>query len=186
MGLLMNGQNELSHTVKNKFQNNVVVEEQRNFSNPHIRFRRINGRIVPIFNNKRIGQDIASSGYSVSKVGAALIGYGFAKRYLTKKYLGKNVVDHDLKFNNPKHTNKIRLNMKPLNYSPKTRIGKIAKFAAKSVGKTAKFAIKNPFKLGLGILATGTAAIFAGNDLQMRSVFGKDFFFTKDEHGRDN
>jgi hypothetical protein len=163
-------QTELSKTVRHKFQNNVVVEEQRNFSNPHVRFRRINGRIVPIVNNKRLGQDIASSGYSTAKLGAGFLGFG--KRYLAKKL--------------PKIKMPKGFTVKSFKYSPVTKKGKSLKFAVKTVAKTTKFAIKNPFKLGLGLLGLGVSGVLAGNELQMRSVFGKDFFFIKDEHGKEN
>lgn len=163
---------QMSDFVHNKFNNKLVVEEQRNFSNPHIRFRRIKGRVVPIFNKKRIGQDFNKVGASMIGTGALVTGAGLAKLYLKKK----------TKF-------KSSFSMKGFsgfNYKPKSKKGKVLKSIAKGTFKAGKFGFKHMTKMGLAATGLGIAASLYGTELQMQSMFGKDFFFVKDEHGRHN
>ena len=149
------------------------ITEERGFTNPHIRFRRIRGRIVPIVNKKRIGQDVSTIGEKTVLGGAALA----AATLLAKKTkIGKAITKPLSKFS-------IKTNM--FNVKPGDGFKmRSMKRMIKLSGKASKFGMKNSGKISLGLLGLGTATKIVGDEIQMRSGFGKDFFFIKDRQGR--
>ena len=149
------------------------ITEERGFTNPHVRFRRIRGKIVPIVNKKRIGQDITSAGEKTVKVGAVLAGAGLAKKTRIAKSIAKN---------SPKFTFKQPNFMKiTKNMSFKKKVGlKTVNLALKAT----KFTTKNAGKLGIAGLAIGIGTKILGDEIQMQSPLGKDYFFISDRAGR--
>ena len=154
------------------------VREKTRFTNPQIRFRRIRGRIVPIFNKKRIGQDLSSIGATAVKFGAAVAIASLVKR--TRIF--KSVSTIFSKFKVPK--------TKTINLS---KIGTTKSFALKKVslksrvfkrsvslaGKSIKFGLKHSGKLGVAAFGLGIATSLVGAELEAQSKFGKDISFTK-------
>ncbi len=156
------------------------LNEERQFTNPHVRFRRIRGRIVPIINKKRIGQDISNTSEKLA-VGGAVAGATtyYAKKSKDSKRLRKFVSPVTNKI--PKF--KIKTGLFDIKHGNGFRLRTI-KRTAKLFGKGAKFGMKYSGRLGLAAFAIGTAGKIVGDELQARSAFGKDFFFTKDRQGR--
>lgn len=122
------------------------IIEERQFTNPHVRFRRIRGKIVPIFGKKRIGQDVERAGNRAMKVGSLGVAAGVATSIIKKK----------TKFGFKKKAK----------WAPKTFKGKLAKAATAPLRKPGKF--------GAALVLAGAAAHIAGAELQMRSRFGRD------------
>lgn len=156
------------------------LNEERQFTNPHVRFIRRRGRIIPIINKKRIGQDVSGASEKLAAAGAVA---GAATYYAKKSKDSKKL----RKFVSP-ITNKIpKFKIKTGLFDVKQGNGfrmRTIKKTAKLFGKGAKFGMKHSGKLSIGALALGVAGKFLGDELQMRSAFGKDFFFNKDRHGR--
>lgn len=150
------------------------ISEERGFTNPHVRFRRINGRIVPIINKKRIGQDTSSAGESLIKAGAAASAVGLAKT--STKYKAASAFLKRNSFKAPKFKFKTS--------AASSMKKKVAISAIKAASKAAKFGFKNAGKLGLAGIAAGLATKIVGDEIQMQSPFGKDFVFIKDRSGR--
>jgi len=149
------------------------IQEERGFTNPHVRFIRKRGRIIPIINKKRIGQDITGIGESLfikgSSIGIASVAI---KRTNAAKSLSKLM-------SNFKFKGKIKVNP-----TDSFKV-KGLKRSAKITGKTLKFAGKNSGKIGAIAALIGIGLKVGGDEMQMRSSFGKDFFFTKDRQGRN-
>lgn len=165
--------------IKNKFNNKLVIEEQRNFTNPHVRFRRIRGKVVPIINRKRIGQDLESVGGKLIGLGAAAGGVSLLKRnkkvktFFSKtekvsKFFNKSFGGSDFLKSTVKDSKKVKL----------------AKFTARASKKISFKAFKHVGALGALAAGVGIATSLVGTELQIRSPFGKDLFFVKDQHGR--
>lgn len=153
-------------TIKN-------LNEERQFTNPHVRFIRRRGRIIPIVNKKRIGQDVSGVGAGLMKKGLLI---GAATLLVKKTKIGKAILKPLSKFS-----------MKGSFLNTKAGDGfkmKSAKAMIKMSGKATKFAAKNSGKIGLGALGLGLTSKVVGDELQARSAFGKDFFFTVDRQGR--
>ena len=157
------------------------IVEERNFTNPQVRFRRIRGRIVPIYNKKRIGQDISSLGETVFKAGVVASGFGLAK----KTHIGKGLGSFSKKVSRTSLFKKISsIADKALKSNSKSFKAKAAKLGTRASLKTGKFAIKNVGKLGALGLAVGVGIKLLGDNEQAKSAFGKDFAFIKDRAGR--
>lgn len=156
----------------------IAMQEERQFTNPHIRFRRINGRIVPIINRKRIGLDLTSSGRSIGTVGLGITSVG-GGIYLGKKRISKI-------FKNSKGSEKFAKLKKSISASQgAVTYKKISgKFGIRHIRKLGKFILKHPTKIGLVTMGLGAASYMVGTELEAQSPFGKDFFFIKDEQGR--
>lgn len=155
-----------------KSQDMGGIQEERGFTNPHVRFVRIRGKIVPIVNKKRIGQDLSSSGESLVLKGSSLA----AVSYLLKKALV------------PKDFNGFKTKI-PGFLKVSTSDGfkaRIVKHTISGTAKAFKFAGKNSGKIGLSLAGLGVISKIAGDTMQVNSGFGKDFFFTKDDQGRDS
>lgn len=165
--------------IKNKFNNRLVIEEQRDFTNPHVRFRRIRGRVVPIINRKRIGQDLEAIGNKLVLGGAAAGGISLLKRNKKLKSIFKKI-EKPSKFFSSKFSGKDFLKSKVGD----SRKVKFAKFSARGSGKSIVKGFKHVGALGAIAAGVGIAATLAGTELQMRSPFGKDMFFVKDKQGR--
>lgn len=152
---------------------NSVIEE-RSFTNPHVRFRRINGRIVPIYNKKRIGQTVSGQGEKLMGVGALVAGGAYAAKKLKVDQVPMGTVLPNA--------------LKKLGglFASKATDGFKAKFAKGLVrhgGKSAKFLVSNPYKSAAALAITGLGLKLLGDETQMRSRFGKDYFSIDDEHG---
>jgi len=155
-----------------KTQNIAPIQEQRDFTNPHIRFRRIRGKIVPIFNKKRIGQEISKTGEKAVLGAAAPIALFMAK----KTKIGKSASSDISKF---KWKSPSFLQVLP---QDKFRT-KVAKKSLSGASKLISSAFKNPGKLGLGVLGLGIGLKIIGDKMQIESPFGKDYTFIKDKEG---
>ena len=153
-----------------------IIKEERQFTNPQVRFRRIRGRIVPIFNKKRIGQDITAIGESTFKFGATIAGVSLVKRTKIFKALFPKKTKQPPKF-------KIKSLFFEVTKSDSLK-KKVFKRSASLASKSVKFGLKNSGKLGLIITAIGALGIATGSELQAQSPFGKDFFFIKTRRGR--
>ncbi len=154
-----------------------LIQEERTFTNPHIRFRRINGRIVPIVNKKRVGQEVNLAGDKAMKVGATLAAAGLATKVIEKK---GQAMAASFKKEFPKFTSRSTSLFKALKGAPQPSVkatGSIARVGGKIVAK----GFKHHGKIGLGLIGIGVLLKTYGSDLEVDSQFGKDFFFTKDE-----
>lgn len=125
------------------------VLEERQFSNPHIRFVRIRGRVVPIVNKKRVGGDLERVGNSVASAGIK-VGVGSA---LTKAAFKR-----------------LRPKFKSIN-ALADRAGAVK--GGKLI-RGARFLGRHSGKIGVAIAALGLGASLGGAELQMRSKFGRD------------
>lgn len=153
------------------------LNEERQFTNPHVRFIRRGGKIIPIINRKRIGQDISSAGGSITEAGAIAGGVGLLKKTkIIKK--ASNLVSKVPSFT-------FQPNFLKLNKSS-TFKKKAAVKSFRAINAGIKFVARNIGKIGALGFAAGIATKLAGDELQARSAFGKDFFFTKDRQGRDS
>ena len=138
----------------------LSIVEERKFTNPHVRFVRIRGRIVPILNKKRIGQTLSSTGTGLITVGAVLS--------------GPAAIQTVFRIRKSKRVKKILAN-------PRTaRIFK-ASIANATMFKQSRFTGLGLSKFGkrslLTGLALGTAGLVAGAvgfQLQARSPLGAD------------
>lgn len=154
------------------------VQEQRDFTNPVVRFRRIRGRIVPIVNKKRVGETLTRSGQTTTLAGAAVLGGAAtvaAVRRVAKQKLGPPGAG--VKTAGSLMRVGGRGAAKLWRSIPKTK-PTLAHKAAGAMGKTAwaalKTVAKHPGKIGLGLAALGTVKTFFGSRLEMESQLGKD------------
>jgi len=152
---------------------NIGIPEERQFTNPHVRFIRKHGRVIPIMNKKRVGQDITSAGHGMIKAGAVLSAVGLTKFVIGRTKAAKKLSNLFSRVSKAKY------------YRPPKSKGKLAGFTRFAM-KAAKQPVKHAGKFGMGMTAAGIMATFGGAELQMRSPFGKDFFFVKDQHDRDS
>lgn len=148
------------------------MSEQRDFTNPAVRFVRIRGRVVPIYNKKRIGELTSKGAGHVAGAGAILATAGVFKRQV-----GKGITFSANK-----------LNQSPVIAFLKSRKSKeavnTAGYALKKTTKAAKvlraaslpfrFAGKHPLKIGLGLLGIGLLGKTYGTELQTESALGYD------------
>lgn len=143
-----------------------AVQEERNFSNPLVRFRKIRGRIVPIYNRKRIGQETRQISKKVIGAGVVLGAYGIAKAIATKRL--------------PKFSSNVPL-VKATNFfkgSTGYVSGKInmprTKKAFGIAAKPAKFAFRNPLKVSAAAVTLGALGMNYGVALEASSPLGFD------------
>lgn len=139
--------------------------EERQFTEPVIRFRRIRGRIVPIINRKRTGQITNKFGNKALIAAASLITIGSAKSVLKRQKL---ITLKDTSFLLGKNAKKFRFGGK----APLSK--KIAFASAKVISAPVRFVLKRPFKLGIAFAGIGLAARAVGFELESRSEFGFD------------
>lgn len=149
------------------------VTEERQFTNPHVRFRRIRGKIVPIFNKKRIGQEVSSLGESAAVKGSAIAGLTLL---LKKTKRGKALSSLVSKFN---VKSPAALSLKATDSFKIKGVKKSVKLS----GKLLKSSFKHSGKIGVGLTAIGAALKLSGDEIQARSPFGKDYFFIKGKDG---
>lgn len=158
------------------------INEERGFTNPHIRFRRIRGRLVPIINKKRVGQDISSVGIGTAKVGLVAGSLGLAKRHKSIKKFSSSIDKKIMKFESKFSSGGIKfLGNNSISFKKR-----VASKGAIGASKVIRNIFKHSGKLGLLGIATGIFIKAGGDEVQARSPFGKDFFFTKDTAGRDS
>jgi hypothetical protein len=162
------------------------IQEERGFTNPHVRFIRKRGRIIPIYNKKRIGQDITSVGEKAAVAGAiASAGTYYAKKSKDSKKVRSLFKPITSRVEKASKKFKFKTGLFDIKGTDGFRLRNI-KRGAKLSGKAAKFGMRNSGKIGLGLLGIGILGKLVGDELQMRSAFGKDFFFTKDRGGRSS
>lgn len=140
------------------------ILEERQFTNPHVRFRRIGGRVIPIYNKKRIGQTVTDTGEKVAGIGLVAAG----STYVANKF----------------KLNKLFAKIPPINLKSVPTDGfklRTIKAGIKMGGNSARFLVKNPYKAALGLILGGAAAKVYGDTLQMDSKFGKDYFLIEDK-----
>ena len=158
-----------------KEANFAHVKEHTKFTNPHIRFRRIKGRIVPIFGRKRIGQSVSKAGKKTAKAGA-YIGAGtlIAKKTSVGKATIKGLKKVAEKASNFKIKTKMSKAVVP--YSRQRAITKKLRGKAKKIAGTAtKKAFKHSGKIGVGLMLGGAATYLIGSHIETTSRVGKDF-----------
>jgi hypothetical protein len=130
----------------------------------------IKGRVVPIYNKKRIGEITEKYSARAVGAGAAITAAGLMKTRARKKtsaFLAKRgIKSKDLKFTFNQNSGFSKM----MNKRPKT------KFIAKSLAKVSKGAVKAAFskRVGLGLLGAGLVGTEVGIELQARSPFGYD------------
>ena len=164
------------------------VQEERQFTNPHIRFRRIRGRVVPIVNRKRIGQDLNKGGRSLIKAGVATAALGALSNRTKLGRGSRELFSNLINSEQAKSVTSIfykRMGSLLSKHTPKTIIGRVGVAgiarSAKGAMNAAKFVATHPTKLGLAISALGLGSVFLGTELEVNSPFGKDFFFLGDK-----
>lgn len=143
------------------------IQEGREFSNPHVRFRMIRGRVVPIFNQKRIGEDVNQLGKTTARTGAAIIGASLAARAVSR-------------------TKIFGLAAKVLSKIPKSAgsalpvksnmggVQRTLQAATKLTGRSIGFILRNRFKIGGALFVGGGLGYAGGKELEARSPFGAD------------
>jgi len=159
--------------VKDFGVTDIGINEQRDFTNPHVRFIRKNGRIIPIVNKKRVGQDVTVMGEAAMKTGAVISAASIFKNKIAKSNPIKRFGEL---FKNA------GANIKSKPIAPTSISGKLIKHTSFGVLKSAKHVFKHSGKYGLGLLGLGLTGIISGADIQMRSGLGKDLFFIKDQN----
>lgn len=164
-------------------RSNIGIPEERQFTNPHVRFIRKHGRVIPIFNKKRIGQD-------TSKYGEKLLGAGLvvSASGLIKHKAGKKIASTKVAKLFAKDAAKLKKSILKSRFASKQFAGKYKKlnFISKVSGGAIRKSIKHMGKFGLAATALGIGATVLGSELQMRSPFGKDLFFVRDQHDRSS
>lgn len=150
------------------------VVEERQFTNPRVRFIRVNGRIVPIVNKQKVGQDAQRVGGALATVGAVGVGVSLAVR--TKA--AKSVAKFSRKAANVGGSF-ASVAGKMIKDAPRAAVkrGVVLRSVAASVragGKLVKFGARNPGRLGALALASGSLLSIYGNNLEIGSQFGKD------------
>ena len=153
------------------------IQEEVQFDNPRIIFRRIKGRIVPIVNKRQVGKDLSGLGNRAAAIGATL-GAGAIAGVAAKRSFKR--------FKTTKPVRKIRKAEKIFKrISRKSGVFDFSK--AKNVipkkvslpKKAISFGFKNPLLaaagIGAGLVATGFAAKAAGFELQAETRFGARF-----------
>ena len=143
-----------------KNQGTLSIIEERQFTNPHIRFVRINGRVVPILNKKRIGQTVSRTGNALITAGAVLSVLGGAPKafQLIKKSRVKKILA------NPRTArifNAARANATAFKHTRSTGLA-LSKFGKRSL------------IAGLALGVTGVVAGVVGLGIQTRSTLGAD------------
>lgn len=157
----------------------IIIREERQFTNPHVRFIRKNGRIIPIINRKRIGQTTAIMGNAQISVGAALTTAGVIKKLASSRLKAKIFGNARLKKIFDTSLNAAKANAAAFTNKGPTRFGK----SFPKISKTAKIAvlpirgaIKRPLTAGLILLGTGLVTRGAGFGVEAESAFGADLF----------
>lgn len=159
------------------------VVEERQFTNPRVRFIRVNGRVVPIVNKQKVGQDLQGIGGKTAAVGAVGVAVGVVKRTKTVKNLQARV--SKFKARPPSTSIFARLERmtraKPKALPAAAAKIKIAGRAQRSVasavragGKLVKFGAKYPGRIGSALVASGVLLNLLGTDMELDSRFGKD------------
>lgn len=151
----------------------VRVREEKKFSNPYVRFRRIKGRIVPIVGKKKIGDIISNKGKKMMKAGVAI---GATTVLVKKTKLDKGIAKginkikekaSKFKIKNP-HSKALVLYKEPSRKRKALRkVGKIVKSAPKTL-------FRHSGKIGAGLILGGAATHLFGTKMQMDSPFGAD------------
>ena len=132
------------------------ISEIHNFKNPHVRFIRKNGRVIPIVNKKRVGEDVWHLG---SK--SALLGVGIAGGTLAVKYTKSTHIEKGLGLG-----------------------WKATKKGLPIVAKATLKAFRHSGKIGLAMAGVGIFAGFYADRLLGDSGFGSDYTFFKPLGGK--
>ncbi len=124
------------------------VQEGRNFTNPLVRFRRIRGRVVPIYNKKRLGQETSKIGNKALRVGAVLSAVTAVKGLGGKMKFTKSM--------------------------GKFSLGKLSNPFTRAAGRTMGFGFKHSGKLAAASMGVGVLAKFLGTEVEATSQLGYD------------
>lgn len=144
----------------------MTILEERQFTNPHVRFVTIKGRVVPIFNRKRIGQTTDKIGGKAMWAGGALATAGLIK-YAAKKRISKfgtrsGLIQNAKKSFGPAFSmyrkEKAATAITKSISTRKSLARKAARSAFKLAQRSGKFGWKNMGKVGIGLAAAGYAA----------------------------
>lgn len=141
------------------FQRKFPIEQEQQFTDPIVRFRRIRGRIVPIVNRHRIGRIYQSRGQELQAGGAALLGVAAARAMLKKpsNSAGKAAL------------NQIKKMKKPVFKKNPSKLRKLVGLLGKTVKTPRAMAITGGVLLG-----SGSLLVAKGIKDQMRSQLGFD------------
>lgn len=165
------------------------IQEERDFTNPAVRFVTIRGKVVPIVNKKRMGEltdKVAGksllAGGTLLGAAAAIKGIKSAGRaigrkkpvkFATHSALGKAIGSFVKKdFAQARRKTSI---LKKLN----TKTRGVSGVAIKATATPIKFVARHPGKLGLAALALGGAGKILGAELQAKSSLGYDILAEK-------
>ena len=138
----------------------LTIREERQFTDPHVRFVRIRGRIVPILNKNKLGRTASKAGNSMITAGAVLgmIGAGATvARRVQKKRVSKILANP----RTAKIFNATRAN---------STMFKHAKTTGLSLSKIGRRSLIASAAVGLA----GVAAKAVGFELKVNSPFGAD------------
>jgi len=150
------------------------VVEERQFTNPVVRFRRINGRIIPIVNKKRVGQGVTATGQTLTMAGAAALAAAAAATAIKRTKAAK-AVSAALPRSSMRVASKGAAKIWRMVPRTKATIPhKVGGFLARASFKTVRTVVRNPGKLGLLAAGMGLLATSIGTRLEMESQFGKD------------
>lgn len=158
--------------------NNIL--EERQFSNPDIRFRRIRGRIVPIVNKHKIGGRLERAGDKLSAAGAAGIGIFAGKKIASKKFPAKTKKIGSLFKSASRYSSSLlapTVSKAIPDSFKRTRTARVSKAVGRVAAKSGRFALRNPGKIGAALSVAGIVAKGIGTELRLESRFGKDISF---------
>ena len=155
----------------NSFRDMKVVEE-RQFTNPRVRFIRRRGRIIPIVNKRRIGGELNRAGASSLKTGVTIGATSLVASTLKKKSPGFKMSSGFKSFI------KTRPISKDISSTAKRfqshKFGKTSTKVASGGFKIAKTVLKNPKKIAFGFIAAGLGMRAVGTELELSSSIGLD------------
>jgi hypothetical protein len=141
----------------------LPLTKERQFTDPYVRFRRINGRIVPLINKHKIGRVMSESGRKVAVGGVAIAGAGAIANFVRKRI--EKPKPFKIKFNAFNgNTYKV--------FEAATRSPAVKRSV---INKSIRFLARHPVKFGAGLAIGGIMASGYGWDMQASSPMGKDY-----------
>ena len=149
------------------------IQEQRQFSNPNVRFRRINGRVVPFVNKQKVGEKLKTAGSVMMGAGAIGIGTHFMKK--TEKFKKMSGLFSNIRNSIVKNPHNL-----PVVYNPNiAKIGKMAKVSTMSkvmnrAGRFAKFSFRHAGVMGALAVGAGLYTAMKGHSMKLDSDFGEE------------
>lgn len=164
--------NRITADRRKDFGQTTRVVQSHRFANPVVRFRRVRGRVIPIYGKQRIAKGISEAGKYTALGGAALAASG-AVRIKTKEGIVRDKKNAIIK----KNRVGARLKKKLFTKTPKNpprgflkNLGNASFGAAKKIIKSPKASIT----AGAAIAATGAAAYLYGAIKQSETELGFD------------